>query len=76
MLLDYENELLNMKARKSVFDTNQELFLASEKMFSNGIMNYAEFVEAKYAVTQAQLEYLLSLSNCYGILLILENIIA
>jgi outer membrane protein len=75
LLVDYENELVNMKARQLVFNTNKELFMASEKMFSNGILNYAEFVEAKYAVTQTRLDYLLSLSNCYGILLLLENII-
>ncbi len=76
LLLDYENESVNMRAKKLVLKTNQELFVASEKMFSNGILNYAEFVEAKYAVTQAQLDYFLTLSKCYGILLILENIIA
>jgi outer membrane protein len=76
LLLDYENESVNMRAKKQVLKTNQELFVASEKMFSNGILNYAEFVEAKYAVTQAHLDYFLTLSKCYGILLILENIIA
>lgn len=76
LLLDYENENINRKAMQLVYSTNQELFVASEKMFVNGILNYAEYVEAKYSVTQARLDYLISLSKCYGILLILENIIA
>lgn len=75
LLLEYENEQVNMKANLRVLNTNEELFDAGEKMFLVGTINYAEFSEAKNALVQSKLNYLISLSKCYGILLILENLI-
>ncbi len=75
LLLEYENEIIVMKAKKQLFETHQELFVASEKMFLNGLLNYVDFAEAKYAVIQSRLDYLISLSKSYGILLFLENLI-
>jgi outer membrane protein len=75
LLLEYENEVINLKAQKKIYETYQELFDASEKMYSNGLTNYVDYAEAKFSVTQSRLDYLISLSKSYGILLFLENLI-
>lgn len=75
LVVEYENENINRSAKLLVYKTNQELFSSSEKMFTTGVLNYPDYAEAKFAVTQARLDYLLSLSTCYNILLILENLI-
>lgn len=75
LVIEYENENINRSAKLLVYRTNQELFSASEKMFTTGVLNYPDYAEAKFAVTQARLDYLLSLSKCFNILLILENLI-
>jgi len=75
LLLEYENEVINLKAKKLLYETYQELFDASEKMYSNGLTNYLDYAEAKFSLTQARLDYLISLSKSYGILLFLENLI-
>ena len=75
LLLEYENENINRQAKFSVANTNQALFEASEKMFLTGVINYAEYAESKFMATQSRLDYLLSLSQCYGILLTLENLL-
>jgi outer membrane protein TolC len=75
LLIDYENELINLNAKKRVFETNQAVFQAVEKMFLVGTSNYVEFVEGKFALTRAQLDYQLTLSKCYGLRLLLDNFI-
>jgi len=76
LLLEYENEVVNSEAKKQVYKINQELYKISEVRFLNGLLNYAEYAEAKYVLTQTKLDYLISLSKCYGIFLFLENLIS
>lgn len=75
LIFEYENEQINTAANYTIYLTNLELFRASELMYLNGSINYADFATAKNKLTQSHLNYLLSLSKGYGILLILENLI-
>lgn len=70
---EFNNELIAIEALRSIRTAQEELFVAAEKMFASGVINFVEFVDARNNATQAQLRYLTSLSRCYGLLLVLKN---